>query len=117
MSANSSSSRYTNQVSISLLVWMVLLAAITAAGGVTYATLKYNQVIERTAIAKIDREIALCRMTTNQYRAKADAMANYSAILARLESDHSALTDIRYDQIEIARSTQEDQRLRSTAAR
>lgn len=111
------SSRYENRVSFGLLVWIVAVAVLSAASGVTYAVLKYNQVAERTEINKLTREIAVCRMNTSQYRAKTDTLTNRWAMLDRLSQDGSTLRDIRHSQIEIARSPQADSPIRSTAAR
>ena len=110
-------SRFYGRVSFGFLVWMVALAVLAAASGVTYAVLKYNQVAVRTEISKLNREIAVCRMNANQYRAKTDAMTNRWAMRDRLSQDGSTLRDIRHNQIEIARSTQEANSRRSTAAR
>ena len=117
LSAFSRSSRFSGRVSFGLLAWMVALAVLAAAGGVSYAVLKYNQVAVRTDIEKCNRETAVCRMNANQYRAKTDALTNRWAMRDRLSQDGSTLRDIRHNQIEIARSTQEANSRRSTAAR
>ena len=111
------SSRYDSRVSFGFLAWMVVFAVLAAASGVTYAVLKYNQVAVRTEINKLNREIAVCRMNASQYRAKTDALTNRWAMLDRLSQDGSTLRDIRHSQIEIARSTQDEARIRSTASR
>ena len=111
------SSRYDNRVSFGFLVWMVVLAVLAAASGVTYAVLKYNQVAVRTEINKLNREIAVCRMNANQYRAKTDALTNRWAMRDRLSQDGSELRDILHSQIEIARSTRAAERISSTAHR
>ena len=110
-------SRFYGRVSFGFLVWMVTLAVLAAASGVTYAVLKYNQVAVRTEISKLNREIAVCRMNANQYRAKTDAMTNRWAMRDRLQQDGSTLRDITHNQIEIARSARTEARLRSTAKR
>ena len=110
-------SRYGDRVSFGFLVWMVAFAVIATAMGVSYAVLKNEQVAERTEINKLNREIAVCRMSANQYRAKTDALTNRWAMRERLAHDGSALRDILHSQIEIARSTRQDAPLRSTAAR
>ena len=110
-------SRYYGQVSFGFLAWMVALAVLAAASGVTYAVLKNSQVAVRTEINKLNREIAVCRMNANQYRAKTDALTNRWAMLDRLSQDGSTLRDIRHSQIEIARSTQAEARIHSTASR
>ncbi len=109
--------RYSKRVSFGLLVWMVAFAVITAAMGVSYAALKNDQVSERTEINKLNREIAVCHVNANQYRAKTDALTNRWAIREKLARDGSALRDIRHSQIEIARSSREETGIRSTAAR
>ncbi len=110
-------SRYSQRVSFGFLVWMVTFAVIAAAMGVAYAVLKNEQVAERTEINKLNREIAICRMNTNQCRAKTDALTNRWAMRERLMRDGSTLHDIRHSQIEIARSTRQDSAVSSTAAR
>lgn len=117
LTSHESSSRYSGRVSFGLLAWMVALAVLAAACGVTYATLKYNQVAVRTEINKLNREIAVCRMNANQYRAKTDALTNRWAMRDRLSQDGSTLRDIRHNQIEIARSTRTEDAIHSTAAR
>ena len=109
--------RYSKRVSFGLLVWMVAFAVITAAMGVTYAALKNDQVSERTEVNKLNREIAVCHMNANQYRAKTDALTNRWAMRDKLIRDGSALRDIQHSQIEIARSSREEAEIRSTAAR
>ena len=111
------SSRYSSRISFAFLAWMVTLAVLAAGSGVTYAVLKYNQVAVRTEINKLNREIAVCRMNANQYRAKTNALTNRWAMRDRLSQDGSTLRDIRHNQIEIARSTHAEGQLRSTAAR
>ncbi len=99
------------------MVWMVAFAVIATAMGVSYAVLKNEQVAERTEINKLNREIAICRMNANQYRAKTDALTNRWAMRERLARVGSALHDIHHSQIEIARSSREDTAIRSTAVR
>lgn len=111
------STRFSGRVSFGLLAWMVMLAILAAAGGVSYAVLKYNQVAVRTEIEKLNREIAVCRMNANQYRAKTDALTNRWAMRDRLSQDASELRDIRHNQIEIARNMQAENHLRATASR
>ena len=90
---------------------------LAAASGVTYAVLKNNQVAERTEINKLNREIAICRMNANQYRAKTNALTNRWAMRDRLSQDGSALQDIRHNQIEFAQSIHDSDSMRTTAAR
>lgn len=97
------SPRYADQVSFSFLVWMVLLAVLVCSGGITYACLKSSQVVVRTEIRKLHRDIATCTMNTNQHRAKTNALTNRWAMRDRLSQDHSTLRDIDRSQIEIAR--------------
>ncbi len=109
--------RYSGRVSFGLLTWIVASAVIAASAGVSYAVLKSNQVAERTELEKINREIAICRLNTNQYRAKADALTNRWAMLDRLNQDGSSLRDITHDQIEQARSTRDTAAISATASR
>ena len=111
------SSRYSGRVSFGFLAWMVAFAVLAAASGITYAVLKNSQVTVRTEINKLNREIAVCRMNANQYRAKTDALTNRWAMRDRLSQDGSELRDIRHNQIEIARSSATESRLHSTASR
>lgn len=99
-----SSSRYSSRVSFGFLVWMVLFAIITSAGGVTYAVLKNMQVAVRTDINKLHRETAVCQMNANQYRARTNDQMNRWTMRSRLQNDHSALREIEPGQIEMARS-------------
>ena len=50
MPPNCSTSRYSDQISFSFLVWMVFFAILVSAGGITYALLKNEQVAVRTEI-------------------------------------------------------------------
>ncbi len=109
--------RYSARVGFGLLVWMVAFAVIAAAMGVTYAVLKNGQVAESTEISKLNREIAICHMNANQYRAKTDALTNRWAMRDRLSQNGSTLRDIQHNQIEIARSSREEAGIRSTASR
>ena len=116
-SPSARASRFTERISFGFLFWMFALAVLASASGVAYAVLKYNQVAVRTEIDKLNREIAICRMNANQYRAKTNALTNRWAMRDRLSQDGSTLQDIRHSQIEIARTTQNDKRLKSTASR
>lgn len=116
-SSTPSASRFSGRISFGFLAWMVAFAMLATAGGVTYAVLKNSQVAVRTEINKLNREIAVCRMNANQYRAKTDALTNRWAMRDRLSQDGSTLHDIRHSQIEIARSLQSESRWKSTAAR
>lgn len=101
------SSRYASRISLSFLLWMIAFAVLTSACGVTYASLKNRQVAVKTEISKLDREIAICRMSANQYRAKINAQTNRWAMRSRLQSNNSALRPISRSQLEFARSEQE----------
>ena len=114
---SSGTSRFSGRIGFGFLLWMFALAVLASASGVAYAVLKNNQVAVRTEIDKLNREIAVCRMNANQYRAKTNALTNRWAMRDRLSQDGSTLQDIRHSQIEIARTTQGDSRLKSTAAR
>lgn len=116
-SSSSAASRFSGRISFGFLAWMVAFAVLAAASGVTYAVLKNSQVAVRTEISKLNREITVCRMNANQYRAKTNALTNRWAMRDRLSQDGSTLHDIRHNQIEIARSTRDDARIKSTAAR
>lgn len=107
MPPQSKTSRYADRISFSFLVWMVIFAILVSAGGVTYALFKNEQVAVRTEINKINRQIAVCNMNTNQLRAKATALTNRWAMRDRLSQDHSTLRDIDRNQIELARRLQD----------
>lgn len=111
------SSRYSQRVHFVVLLWMVLFAVLTCAGGVTYAVYKNKQVAVRTEINKLQRETAVCRMNANQYRAKANALTNRWAMRDRLSQDGSTLRDIERSQIEIARTRRDMDRISATASR
>lgn len=111
------SSRYSSQISYSFLIWMVVFAVVTAAFGIYYSVLKSNQVAVRTEINKIRREIAVCRMNTNQYNAETNAQTYRWAMRDRLSQDGSSLRDIERSQIEVARTLRDHDRIHSTAHR
>ena len=111
------SSRYAERISWVFLVWMVIFAVVASSGGVTYAVLKNRQVAVKTEINKLQREIAICRRNTNQYRAKANVQANRWTMRSRLQRDNSALRDININQIEFSRTLRETEGMRATAAR
>lgn len=107
--------RYSQKVSFGTLVWMVMFAVIASGSGVLYAVLKNDQVAVRTEISKLNREIAICRMNANQYRAKTDALTNRWAMRERLIRDGSSLRDIQHGQIETAiRDEGADRRVTAT---
>ncbi len=108
--------RYSRRISFGTLVWMVMFAVIAAGLGVLYAVLKNDQVAVQTEISKLNRESAICRMNANQYKARTDALTNRWAMRDRLLQDGSDLRDIRHEQIEIARRSEQADR-RVTAAR
>ena len=103
MAPSRPSTRYAGQISFRFLFWMIAVALLVSAGGVTYATLKSLQVVEFTAINNLQREIAECNMNINQYRAKTNEMASRWAIRDRLDQTRSRLQEISLHQIEIAR--------------
>lgn len=104
MASTRPSTRYADQVSFRFLFWMVAVALLVSTGGITYATLKSLQVVERTAINNLQREIAECNMNINQYRAKTNEMASRWAIRDRLDQTHSRLQEITHNQIEVAQT-------------
>ena len=114
MSSSRTSSRYAGQVSFSFLLWMVAVAFLVSAGGVTYASLKSLKVAERTEINNLQREIAECNMNINQYRAKTNEMTNRWAMRDRLSQNGSRLQDITRNQIEVARRMSDGSRLTFT---
>ena len=99
-------SRYAGRIEWPFIVWMGVFAIVVASCGVFYAMFKNEQVAVKTEINKLQREIAICRMNTNQYRAKANAQTNRWAMRDRLSQDRSQLRDIDRSQIEIARRLQ-----------
>lgn len=111
------SSRFAGSISITFLLWMVAFALITSASGVAYAYFKNQQVTIKTEIDKLEREIAICRMSANQYRAKINSQTNRWAMRTRLQADQSTLQSISRHQIEFARSERDINRASATAAR
>lgn len=111
------SSRYAGRIEWPFLAWMAVFAIIAASCGVFYAVIKNEQVAVKTEINKLQREIAVCRMNTNQYRAKTNAHINRWAMRGRLQQDGSALREIARNQIEFARSMSDIDRMSATAAR
>ena len=99
-----SRSQNASRISFSFLVWMVVFAVLAASGGVTYSVLKNRQVAVRTETEKLRRDTALCKLNTNQYRAKSNSLSNNWEIRDRLAQEHSELRDIDRRQIEIARA-------------
>lgn len=97
------STRYPDRISFGFLIWMVVCALVVSAGGITYAVLKNEQVAISTDINKLHREIAVCNMNANQYRAGANDLTQRLAMRDRLTRDASTLRDINRSQIEIAR--------------
>ncbi|MBR5886889.1 MAG: hypothetical protein IKZ07_01645 [Akkermansia sp.] len=110
------SSRYSGRIGLSFLMWMIAFAIISSACGVTYAYYKNRQVAVKTDINRLEREIAICHMSANQYRAKINAQTNRWFMRGRLKSNNSALRPIARGQIEFARSEQDLARLRTAAA-
>lgn len=111
------SPRYAQRIGMAFLVWMVTFAVLACAGGVTYAVFKNRQVEVRTEIEKLNRETFICRMNTNQYRARTNSLTNRWAMRDRLSQDGSALRDIERGQIEIARTRRDLERLSATVSR
>lgn len=101
--STSSSSRYAGQISFGFLIFMVVLAVLVSTGGITYAVFKSRQVAINTDINNLHREIAVCNMNANQYRAKTNALMNRWAMRDRLSQDGSELHDIERGQLEMAR--------------
>lgn len=97
------SSRYPERISFTFLIWMVVCALVVSSGGITYAVLKNRQVAISTEINNLHREIAVCNMNANQYRAAANDLTRRLAMRDRLTQDGSTLRDIARSQIEIAR--------------
>ncbi|MBQ8478777.1 MAG: hypothetical protein IJ503_00140 [Akkermansia sp.] len=110
-------SRFAGRISITFLMWMVAFAIITSASGVAYAYFKNQQVAIKTEINKLEREIAVCRMSANQYRAKINSQTNRWAMRTRLLADQSTLHTISRHQIEFARSERDMNHASATAAR
>lgn len=117
MAPQHSSSRYASRITYPVLLWMIAVALLFGCCGVTYAILKHQQVVERTEIRQVQREIAVCKLNANQYRAKANALTNRWAMRDRLSQDHSELRDITHDQIEIARSLDTPARMTAQLSR
>lgn len=103
MASSHPSPRYADQVSFGFLVFMVAFAVLVASCGITYAVFKNRQVAINTDINNLHRDIAVCNMNANQYRAKTNALMNRWAMLARLGQDGSELHDIDRAQLEMAK--------------
>lgn len=116
-SAPATSSRFAARISTSFLLWMVLFAVITAAGGVAFAVLKNQQVAVRTEIEILNSKIAESNMNTNEHCAKITTLTNRWAMLARLDSFNSELRDIQPGQLEELRDLNTTERAMATAAR
>lgn len=97
------SSRYPDRIGFGFLIWMVVCALVVSAGGITYAVLKNEQVAISTDINKLHREIAVCNMNANQYRAAANDQTRLLPMRDKLSQIGSELRDIDRAQIEIAR--------------
>ena len=104
MSSQITSSRYPNRLSLSFIFWIVFCAVLLAAGGVTVAVFKSQQVAVRTEINQIRKEIAVCKMNTSLYRSKANAETNRWAMLSRIARENPELHEVRREQIETART-------------
>lgn len=100
---DSTASRYPDRLGFAYLIWMVICAFVVSAGGITYAILKHEQVAINTEINKLHREIAVCQMNANQYRANANDQTSRLPMRERLVADGSSLRDIERSQIEQAR--------------
>ncbi len=111
------STRFAGRISLTFLFWMVAFAIITSTCGVAYAYFKNQQVAIKTEIDKLEREIAVCRMSANQYRAKINSQTNRWTMRTRLLADQSSLRTISRNQIEFARSERDMNRASATAAR
>ena len=107
MLPSTQTSRYSDRVSFSFLVWMVVFAVMVSAGGINFALFKNDQVAVRTEISKINRDITVCNLNANQHRAKTNSMTNRWAMRDRLSQDRSTLRDIDRSQIELARRLQD----------
>lgn len=103
MPFNPKHSSYTNRVSLSFLVGMVIFAIITSSGGITYALFTNQQVLVRTDISQIKSQVSACTLNTSQLQAKTDSMTNRWVMRDRLIADHSTLRNIDRSQIELAR--------------
>ncbi|MBQ2379687.1 MAG: hypothetical protein II295_04765 [Akkermansia sp.] len=110
-------SRYAGRIEWPFIAWMSIFAIIVASCGVFYAIFKNEQVAVKTEINKLQREIAICRMNTNQYRAKTNAQTNRWAMRSRLQQDGSSLREINRTQIEFARTMRDNDRLSARASR
>ncbi len=101
MASTQSTACYNNPVSFTFLVCMVIFAVLLAAGGVSYAVFKHEQVTLRTEIDSIRRATNEKKMVANQFRAKANAMAGREEMFERLRVDGSLLQDIESSQTEV----------------
>ncbi len=104
MSKSSRFRPFPYRVSLGFLAWMVLLAILLVAGGSYYAVLKNEQIAVTRDIDRLRLQVATCKLTAEQYRAKTAARANRWAVCDRLSQDGSDLRDIRPEQIEIVRT-------------
>lgn len=116
-SINSTSSRYASRISYSVLAWMICLAVITAAGGVTYAVLKNKQATVEKEIAAINLSIAKHNLDINEYQTKINTLTNRWNLLSRLDAIGTELHEISPNQIEQLRSFRDAESGKATAAR
>lgn len=114
---NTTSSRYAGRISYSVLVWMICLAIITAAGGVTYAVLKNKQATVEKEIAAINLSIAKNNLAINEYQTKINTLTNRWNLLSRLDAIGTDLYEISPRQIEPLRSFRDIEGGKATAAR
>ena len=108
---------FANRVTLPVLVWLVIFAIITAAGGVSYTIFKNDRTTVQSEIRRVNSAIAENNMRINEYRTKISTLTNRWNMLGRLDTIGSDLRDIAPEQIQQLRISQGIEPGRATAAR
>lgn len=108
---------YSERVSFSLLFWLVGIACVSTAGGVSYAAVKNEHTSIRNEIRRTERNIADYNMQAKEYQTKLDTITSRWNMLSRLDALDSDLRDIDPGQIQQLRSTYNVETGRATASR
>lgn len=95
--------KFSNQISLGFILWLVCFASLLCGAGVGIGVLKNNQISIRRDIEQMRVEINSCEKTTEHYRYKIASNANRWAIRDRLAQNKSLLQEIKPEQIEYIR--------------
>lgn len=108
---------FANRISFPVLIWLVIVALITTAGGVSYTIFKNDRTTVQNEIRRVNSAIAENNMRINEYRTKISTLTNRWNMLGRLDTIGSDLRDIAPEQIQQLRLTQGLEAGKATAAR